>query len=65
MNLLLLTCCLDVIVLVPIALMTLIGGERSRLLAGRSREAPWGITCTFLVIVMIYPWMIPWGQLFT
>ncbi|MFO1021838.1 MAG: hypothetical protein U0903_14260 [Planctomycetales bacterium] len=65
MNLLLLPCCLDVIVLMPIALITLIGGERSRLLAGRSRDVPWGITWTFLVIVMIYPWLIPWRQLFT
>ena len=35
-----------------------------RLLGGRSQEVPWGISLTFLVIVMSYPWVIPWGQLF-
>lgn len=35
-----------------------------RLLAGRSREVPWGISLTFLVIVLSCPMVIPWGQLF-
>jgi len=35
-----------------------------RLLKGRSREVPWGISMTFLVIVVSYPWVIPWGPLF-
>ncbi len=35
-----------------------------RLLNGRSSEVPWGIASTFLVIVVSYPWVIPWGQLF-
>ena len=35
-----------------------------RLLSGRSREVPWGVTVTFLVIVLTYPWIVPWGQLF-
>lgn len=35
-----------------------------KLLDGRSREVPWGISLTFLVIVVSYPWVIPWRQLF-
>lgn len=35
-----------------------------RLLDGRSQEVPWGISLTFLVIVLSYPWVIPWQQLF-
>jgi hypothetical protein len=35
-----------------------------RLLGRRSQEVPWGISLTFLVIVVTYPWAIPWGQLF-
>jgi hypothetical protein len=35
-----------------------------RLLKQRSNEVPWGIALTFLVIVVSYPWVIPWGQLF-
>jgi hypothetical protein len=35
-----------------------------RFLGGRSREVPWGISLTFLAIVVCYPWVIPWGQLF-
>lgn len=35
-----------------------------RLLKKRSKEVPWGIAMTFLVIVVSYPWVIPWGQLF-
>jgi hypothetical protein len=34
------------------------------LLHGRSREVPWGIAGTFLVIVLTYPWVIPWARLF-
>lgn len=35
-----------------------------RLLAGRSHEVPWGIALTFLVIIVSYPWAVPWGLLF-
>lgn len=35
-----------------------------RLLKGRSGEVPWGISLTFLVIVLTYPWVIPWEQVF-
>lgn len=35
-----------------------------RLLSGRMDEVPWGIALTFLVIVLGYPLVIPWGQLF-
>ena len=35
-----------------------------RLLAGRGREVPAGITLSFLVIVLVWPWFIPWRQLF-
>ena len=35
-----------------------------RLLGGRSQEVPWGISLTFLVIVMSYPCFIPWGRVF-
>ena len=35
-----------------------------RLLAGRNGEVPWGISLTFLVIVVSYPWVIPWAQVF-
>lgn len=35
-----------------------------RLLSGRSQEVPWGISLTFLVIVVSYPWVIPWEQVF-
>lgn len=34
------------------------------MLKQRSNEVPWGIALTFLVIVVSYPWVIPWGQLF-
>jgi hypothetical protein len=33
-----------------------------RLLGRRSGEVPWGISLTFLVIVVSYPWVIPWAQ---
>jgi hypothetical protein len=35
-----------------------------RLAGGRSGEVPWGISLTFLVIVVSYPWVIPWAQVF-
>lgn len=35
-----------------------------RLFGGHSTEVPWGISLTFLVIVVSYPWVIPWRQLF-
>ncbi len=35
-----------------------------RMLNQRSNEVPWGIASTFLIIIMIYPWIIPWGPLF-
>lgn len=35
-----------------------------RLLSGRSKEVPWGIALTFFVIVVSYPWVIPWHTLF-
>lgn len=35
-----------------------------RLLGGRGGEVPWGIAAAFLVIVVSYPWVIPWAQLF-
>ncbi len=35
-----------------------------RMLAGRGREVPAGITLSFLVIVLVWPWCIPWRQLF-
>lgn len=34
------------------------------LLAGRRGEVHWGISLTFLVIVLTYPWVIPWEQVF-
>jgi len=27
-------------------------------------ELPWGVTITFVVIVVSYPWIIPWALLF-
>lgn len=35
-----------------------------RLLDGRGGEVPWGIALTFLVIVVSYPWVIPWSRVF-
>jgi hypothetical protein len=35
-----------------------------RLLNGRGSEIPWGTASIFLVIVVSYPLVIPWGQLF-
>jgi len=36
-----------------------------RVLAGRRQEIPAGIALSFLAIVLIWPWFIPWRQLFT
>ena len=35
-----------------------------RMLNQRSNEVPWGIASVFFVIIVSYPWIIPWGQLF-
>jgi len=34
-----------------------------RLAARRLDEIPWGITVSFVVIVLTYPWVIPWSHL--
>ena len=36
-----------------------------RVLSGRSQEIPTGIALSFVGIVLVWPWFIPWGQLFT
>ena len=35
-----------------------------RMLKQRGNEVPWVISLTFLVIIVSYPWVIPWEQLF-
>ncbi len=35
-----------------------------RFLSGRRSEIPAGITLSFVVIVLVWPWFIPWGRLF-
>ena len=35
-----------------------------RLIDGRTSDVPSGIALVFLVIVLSYPWVIPWQQLF-
>ena len=35
-----------------------------RMLKQGNNEVPWGIASTFLGIIVSYPWVIPWGQLF-
>ncbi len=35
-----------------------------RLRSGRRREIPAGITLSFALIVLVWPWFIPWRQLF-
>ena len=35
-----------------------------RVLSGRSLEIPAGIALSFVGIVLVWPWFIPWGQLF-
>jgi len=34
-----------------------------RLVSGRRQEVPTGIAGSFLVIVLLWPWFIPWRQL--
>jgi hypothetical protein len=36
-----------------------------RVVNGRSRSVPWGIAGTFLVIILVWPFIIPWGYLFS
>ncbi len=35
-----------------------------RLVSGRRQEIHWGIAGIFLFMVLTYPWVIPWGQMF-
>ena len=35
-----------------------------RVVAGRRQEIPSGIALSFVAIVLVWPWFIPWGQLF-
>ncbi len=35
-----------------------------RVLSGRRQEIPAGIALSFVAIVLIWPWFIPWRQLF-
>ena len=35
------------------------------LIRGRCGEVNWGIAGTFLFIVLSYPWVIPWGKVFS
>ncbi|MEN9672608.1 MAG: hypothetical protein RL553_873 [Planctomycetota bacterium] len=35
-----------------------------RMLNQRANEVPWGIASTFLIIIVTYPLVIPWAQLF-
>jgi hypothetical protein len=35
-----------------------------RVLSGRRQEIPPGIALSFVVIVLVWPWFIPWRQLF-
>jgi hypothetical protein len=35
-----------------------------RVLAGRRQEIPAGIALSFVAIVLLWPWFIPWRQLF-
>ncbi len=34
-----------------------------RFLAGRAREIPTGIAGSFAVIVLVWPWLLPWRQM--
>jgi hypothetical protein len=36
-----------------------------RVVKGRAHSVPWGIVGTFLVIVILWPFIIPWGYLFS
>ena len=35
-----------------------------RVLSGRSQEIPGGIALSFVGIVLVWPWFIPWRQMF-
>ena len=35
-----------------------------RILNQRTNEVPWGIASVFFIIIVSYPWIIPWAQLF-
>lgn len=35
-----------------------------RLLSGRREEVHWPMAGVFLLIMLTYPWVIPWGELF-
>jgi hypothetical protein len=34
-------------------------------LKGRAHSVPWGIAGTFLIIILVWPFIIPWGFLFS
>jgi hypothetical protein len=36
-----------------------------RVAEGRARSVPWGIAGSFLIIVLVWPFIIPWGYLFS
>jgi hypothetical protein len=36
-----------------------------RVAKGRARSVPWGIAGTFLIIILVWPFIIPWGYLFS
>jgi hypothetical protein len=36
-----------------------------RLVSGRSKEVHWGSAGTFLFMLLTYPWVMPWGAMFT
>jgi hypothetical protein len=36
-----------------------------RVLKGCTHSVPWGIAGTFLVIILVWPFIIPWGYLFS
>jgi hypothetical protein len=35
-----------------------------RILNQRTNEVPWGIASVFFIIIVSYPWIIPWALLF-
>jgi hypothetical protein len=36
-----------------------------RLVNGRTHTIPWGIAGSFIIIVLVWPFIIPWGYLFS
>ena len=42
----------------------LLGYAAPRVVAGRRQEIPSGIALSFVAIVLIWPWFIPWRQMF-